>query len=137
MPRIPIEQTATTPGFGVTNVAQPISTLDLTSLTTAFMISNFSTNVNSVWLGFDPSVTVTTGIEITPGSAPLFTINQVRQLYETQNPLIRLWEKIACVAFPQPDLIPIVSWNPSHVYLITNVAGPVQVGTAFFKNVYV
>jgi hypothetical protein len=123
--------------LGVTNVAQPISSLDINNLTLAFMISNPSTNANSVFFG-DASVTTTNGIEITVGSSPLFTIDETRQLYEVQNALIRIFEKIPeCEPFPDPDFIPVVVWNPSQMFLIASVAGPTNVGMIFFKNVYV
>lgn len=134
-PRIPLEQTFSQTQLSVTNVATPISNLDLTQLITAFMISNFSANVNSVWIG-DVNVSVTNGIEITVGSAPIFDIEDVRQLYEIQNPAMKLWEFANCTGYPQPDLIPIICWNPSHWYIVTNVAGPVACSATFFKSVY-
>jgi hypothetical protein len=136
MPRIPLEQTFSMGSLGVSNTAQPISPLDITSLIQAFMISNPSSNANSVFLG-DQSVSTTNGIEIPPGAAPLFNINNVRQLYEIQNPQIKTWETMNCTPYQDPDFIPFICWNPSHFYLIASVAGPTNVGMIFFKNVYI
>lgn len=134
--RVPIEQTFSMGSLGVTASAQPISSLDINNLTEAFMISNPSTNAASVFLG-DQSVNTLNGIEIPVGSAPLFAINDTRQLYELQNALITIYEKVKCEAYPKPDLIPLVVWNPSRIYLIAAVAGPTTVGMIFFRNVYV
>jgi hypothetical protein len=134
--RTPRAQTFSMGTLGVTNNAQAISNLGINNLTLAFMISNPSTNANSVFLG-DTSVSPLNGIEITPGSAPLFTIEEIRQLYEVQNALIRIYEGLKCGAYPDPDLIPLVVWDPSTFNLIAAVAGPTNVGLMFFKNVYV
>jgi hypothetical protein len=110
--------------------------LDLTALIQAFVISNPSGNANSVWLG-DQTVSITNGYEIKPGAGPLFAVTEERQFYEIQNPLIKQWETLNCQPYPNPDLIPIVCWNPSHFFLVSNVAGPTTVGMVFFKSVYV
>jgi hypothetical protein len=133
--RIPLEQTFSQTSLSVTNSAIPISNLDLTQLITAFLISNPSTNANSVFIG-DVNVSITNGIEIPVGSAPLFDIEDVRQLYEIQNPAMQLWEFANCKSYPNPDLIPIICWNPSHWFVIAPVAGPTVVGATFFKSVY-
>jgi hypothetical protein len=135
--RVPIEQTFSMGSLGVTNASQPITGIDINNLTEAFMISNPTSNVNSVFLG-DSSVNTSNGIEIPPGSAPLFSIIETRQLYELQNALIRLYELIKCDSYPGPsDLIPLVVWNPSHFFLVASVPGPTTVGMIFFRNVYV
>jgi|SRR6516165_456637 hypothetical protein len=148
--RVPIEQTFTMGGGpnlvggGVTNVAQSIApALDVNNLIESFIIGNPSGNTNSVWWG-DQSVmvngagTTAIGIEIPPGSAQLFAVEEIRQLYEVQNSLMKMYEKVMCEAYPQPDFIPVVVWNPSHIFIVTNVAGPLaNIGMIFFKNVYI
>jgi hypothetical protein len=134
--RVPIEQSFTPGQLGVTAAAQPISGLDINNLTEAFIVSNPSTNANSVFIG-DSSVSITNGIEITPGSQLLFSVREERQLYEIQNALIKIFEMVKCSAYPDPDLIPLVVWNPSHFFLVAAVAGPTNVSMIFFRNVYV
>jgi hypothetical protein len=134
--RVPLEQTFNGFAVSVTNNAAPISNLDLTNLVSSFFISNPSTNTNSVWIG-DSNVSINTGLEITAGSGPqFFAIEDQRQLYELQNPLIKIYEGEACQAYPNPDFIPLVVWNPQHWFIITNVAGPVVVTFMPFRNVY-
>lgn len=148
--RTPIEQTFTMgggpnlTGGGVTNSAQSIApSLDVNNLIESFIISNPSVNTASIWWG-DQSVTVNAagttaiGIEIPPGAAQFFTIDETRQLYEVQNALITMYESIKCEAYPSPDKLPVVVWNPAHIWVVTNVAGPLaNIGMIFFKNVYV
>ena len=147
--RVPIEQTWTMgggpnlQGGGVTNNAQSIApTLDVNNLITAFIISNPSVNTNSVWWGdsslnVNAAATTSNGIEIPPGSAPMFLIEETRQLYEVQNALMSIYEKVMCDAYPNPDFIPVIVWNPSHIFIMTNVAGPLaNIGMIFFKSVY-
>jgi hypothetical protein len=132
--RIPLEQTFANGPLVVSNVSPvQLSGLDLTSLITAILFSNQSANTNSVFWG-GPQVSTTGGTEIAPGSAPLLVINQGRQLYELQDPAIK--EAIGILCAPvDPISIPLIVWNPSHIYLIAATA-PTTIGVTFFYNVY-
>lgn len=134
MPRPLIEQTFVSGSIGVTASAQPISNLDLSSMCQAFIICNPSSNTQSVFWG-DQNVTTTTGIEITPGSAPLFSVGGIRQLYELQDPMRIAASAAACQVAPDVA-IPVVCWYPAHINIIAAVAGPTVVSLLFFRNVY-
>lgn len=148
--RTPIEQTFSMGGGpnlvggGVTNVAQSIApSLDINNLIESFIIANPSVNTASIWWGdnsvlVNAAATTAIGIEIPPGAAQFFTVDETRQLYEVQNPLMTLYEMVKCKPYPQPDYLPVVVWNPKNIFVVTNVAGPLaNIGMIFFKNVYV
>jgi hypothetical protein len=148
--RVPIEQKFTMgggPGLvggGVTNLPQSIApSLNYNNLIESFVIANPSVNTASIWWG-DQSVfvnagaTTAIGIEIPPGAAQAFIVDETRQLYEVQNALMSIYEMAKCGPYPQPDLIPVVVWNPSNIFIVTNVAGPLaNIGIIFFINVYI
>jgi hypothetical protein len=135
MPRQNLEQTFLTQPLSVPtiNQVQIAPSINLNNQIIAFMICNFSTNANSVFWGSNP-VSTTSGIEITPGSAPLFTIDEVRQLYEIQTSAENLASMASCQMVPS-TLIPLVVWNPANIWIIAaNAITPVTIG--LFYNVY-
>jgi hypothetical protein len=136
MPRLPLEQTFTSQSLLVSNVsAVPIGSQNINNLIIAFMICNFSSNTSSVFFG-SAGITATSGIEITPGSAPLFTIDEVRQLYEIETPAENLVALTNCGVQPTPISIPILVWNPMNIWIIAGGIAPVPVSLIFFNNVY-
>jgi hypothetical protein len=105
--------------------------LTLQSLITTFVISNNSGN--SVFIG-DASVLTTTGFEIPTGSVPEFSIENYRQPFEIQGPLIGLLESVKqCQAIPETQ--PFICWDPSTIYLVAGVASAISV--IFFKEMFV
>ena len=135
--RIPLEQTGTNVALNVTNVAQPLlNNFTLIQMIQSWIITNFNSNVNSIWWGFGPNVTTLTGNEVTPGSSPLITIEQIRQLYELQDPMRMDAQANACQQ-PLDMKIPVIAFNFQNIYFITNVAGPIECSACIFNNVYV
>ena len=133
--RTPLEQTFTTLPLSVptANDVQIAPAYSINNQVIAFMICNFASNANSVFWGSHP-VSTTSGIEITPGSAPMFTIEEVRELYELETPLQNIFQEQACMPSP-PVIIPIIVWNPSNIWIIAATAiTPVSI--ALFNNVY-
>lgn len=134
--RPPIEQTFFTvalTALSANNV--PIAqNINISSLINAFIICNPSSNVNSVFWG-DSNVSTSSGIEIPPGNAPLFGTEEIRQLYELQDPLLLEAQKAICGKI-DPIAIPVVVWNPSNIFIIAANAN-VNVSLAFFRNVYI
>lgn len=121
-----VEQQFSNIGVAVQTTPTPIKANGaLTDLCVSFVVSVPATAANSVFLG-DGNVTTATGIEILPGAPLLFTIDQIRQLYELQAPAEELVAKIACNTQFQSEKIPFVCWNLANLYLIatavTNVA---------------
>lgn len=117
------------------NIAQPIKPNGaLTDMITSFVVSVPSTAANSVFLG-DANVTTASGIEILPGAPLLFTVDQVRQLYELQAPLEDLVARLSCnPAFIQ-EKIPFVCWNLQNVYLVA--AAATNIAVMPFKTPYI
>lgn len=135
--RIPLEQTGNGFAISVTNSAQALlNSLTINSMIQSWIICNFSSNVNSIWWGFGQNTTVLNGTEVTPGSAPLITIDQIRQLYELQDP--NRVTAIAASCGPVDDMkIPVLCWNFQNIFFISNVAGPITASVTVFNNVYV
>lgn len=136
--RTPIEQYFLQYALAVGTVPTPVNgNLDLSSLITSFVISNASANLNSVFLG-GSNVTIQTGnnvgIEIKTGDAPSFAINQARQLYELQFPLLRSTEALIC-APQQPDDQPVFVFNMTNWFLIATAATTVSV--MLFKEPFI
>lgn len=129
-----IEQTFFSASILVGTVPTPLAgSLTTTSMIDAFILSNFSTNANSVF-GGDAGITTNAGVEIIKGAGVTFRISQTRQLYEIQNPVLVSAQVALCSTMP-PDSIPVIVWNPSNFYLIASA--PTTIGVIFFRNVYV
>lgn len=119
--------------FAVGTGPLPIEpSVDKTALITTVVISNPIAGISVFW--GNPGVTIATGLEILPGTAPSFEILQEgRQLYELQSPvLIEASERCPNL---QPEAIPFVVWSPSTMYLVA--AAPTTVSVALFKAMYI
>lgn len=135
MQRPLIRQEFTTMSFTVTTAAQsPTQNLGLTSLIDTFLITVPLTAANSIFLGGDQGVTITSGIELLAGTTTQFKIDHdTRQLYELQNLLKKMAE---CMAGPsQMEWIPFVCWDMSQIYLVA--AANTAISLALFKAVYI
>ncbi len=95
----------------------------------AFIISVPRASANAVILG-DSSVSpaLHNGLEIIPGQPVQLSIDNERQLYEVQAPLV----DEACAT---PEAIPFVAWDLANIYLASFVA-PQTIGLIFFKNAF-
>lgn len=121
--------------FTVTTAAQsPTASLGLTSLIDSFMITVPLAAANSIFLGFDQGVTVTTGVELLAGTTSNFRIPQDRQLYEIQNLLIKLVKCFSPNNEPYED-IPFIVWDMSSIFLIATANTVISL--ALFKAVYI
>lgn len=93
--------------------------LDQTKLVSSFLISNYSTNPESIFLGVDSRLQAS--IEIMPGAAPVFTsFQEGRQLYELQ----WLTAKIASQSAQDLIKIPIMVWDLTRWYIQAGGTGP-------------
>jgi hypothetical protein len=137
--RPPLQQTFFNTSLVVKTTPTPLNTsLDINNLITSFIISNSTFNSAPVYFG-DSNVTASsagvfgTGIEILNGTSQKFLIEQTRQLYEIQNPVLISATKDACQTV-QGDAIPIIVWKPNDIWLIS--AAQQTVAICFFRNVY-
>ena len=135
--RIPLEQTGNNYALSVTNAPQALlNSRTLNDMIKSWILCNFNSNVNSIWWGFGPNVTTLSGVEVTPGSAPIITIEQMRQLYELQDPERQIATQATCQQAVDIK-IPVLAFNFQNIYFITSVAGPVACSALIFNNVYV
>lgn len=105
---------------------------DLSMMIQSFIICVPAASPRNVVLGDQgvsiTSATVFNGLEIRAGIPIRFVINQTRQLYEIETPLIESF----CVS---PARIPVIAWNPSNIFLVATAATDISV--ILFPNVYV
>jgi len=100
----------------------------------SFIFNVPSTAANPVFLG-NPAVTVTSGLEVTAGSAPNFAIDQGgRMLYELLRPILDIAAVAGCKV-EMPDTLPFVSWDLSQIYAIA--AANTACVVVFFRNPFV
>lgn len=103
------------------------SSIDL--LITAFTICVPAAAGANVWFGdasIDPALF--NGIEIVAGTSKSFAVTTERQLYELQEPLMRL----TCEAMG--FAVPMSVWDTSTIYLRAAGAVPITVGGALFME---
>lgn len=131
-----IAQQFTTFAFSVPITAAPIApNLQLTSLIDTFAITVPAAAANSVFLGGDAGVTITTGLELLAGTTTIFTIDHDgRQLYELQYPLKDTRDSVKCTD-SQLIEIPFITWDMSQIYLVAVAVTNVTV--ACFKAMYI
>jgi hypothetical protein len=118
--------------FETFNIAVQVTPTQLTTkftkvdLITSFILSVDQGAANNVFMG-GGGVSVTNGIEIVAGGGPIeFFINNQKQHYELQEPVISITEILQC-APKQPRSIPIVVWDLSQIYLIAAAITNVRV----------
>ena len=105
--------------------------VDLTKLITTFVISNPIAGA-SVYFG-NGGVSTTTGLEIQPGTAPVFEVAQTRQLYELQGPLLDINAAMQCRRM-EAEPLPFVVWDMTQVFLVAAAATTVSIG--LFPTMY-
>lgn len=107
-------------------LSQGTSQASIDLLITAFTICTPAAAGANVWLG-DSSITPASfnGIEIVAGTSKSFSVATERQLYEVQEPLV----KLACM---DGFAVPMTVWDPSTVYLRAAGAAPITVGVVLF-----
>lgn len=112
--------------------AIPVSeTLNESRLVTTFIISNYSTAANSVFLS--ASQNLHASIEIVPGAAPMFEVRQEgRQLYELQILVMKMTGQQA------RDLIqvPVMCWDLTQWWLGAAGDTPIEVAITAFPLPY-
>lgn len=103
---------------------------NISGLYDAFIISVPKAAANGVFLG-DASISaaLNNGLEILPGVPIMLSIDNERQLYEIQGPLV---DKLCVVP---PEAIPFVAWDVSTIYLAA--VAPTSVGVLLFPSSYV
>lgn len=99
----------------------------------SFLICVYTTAANSVFFG-DSTVSITTGIEIPAGVTVQFSISNERQLYEVQNPLLKIAESMTCEN-QRGEEITFVYFDLSQLYLVAVAATNAIVMP--FKRAYV
>lgn len=113
--------------------ATPLNTswqqANLSGLYDAFIISVPKAAANPVYLG-DASISAAlgNGLEIPAGAPIMLSIDNERQLYEVQSPLVDNF----CMA---PESIPFIVFDPATVYLAA--AAPTTVGVILFAAPYI
>lgn len=115
---------------GVT--ATPLNTswqqANISGLYDAFIISVPTAAANPVFLGDAAiSAVLNNGLEIPAGVPIMLSIDNERQLYEIQSPIV----DPACAV---PESIPFVTWNPSEIYLAA--IAPTSIGVILFQAAY-
>jgi hypothetical protein len=141
--REPIEQLFTTFNIIVKSTPTPVApSIDKNSYIQSFILCNPSVNTASVFWG-DSQVTssivgaIGTGVELLTGTSQVFKIDQIRQLYEVQDPQILTAQKLLCEPL-NPNLIPVIVWDMSQVFVVaTAAAAPVTITACIFRNVYI
>lgn len=115
--------------------AQPLGPqFPITAMIDAFYITVPAAAANSIFIGGNPAVTITNGLELLAGTTSAFIIeHEDRQLYELQKPLI---DMARTMCNPEsPETIPFVVWDLSQVYVVA-VAATV-ISFAPFKAMYI
>jgi hypothetical protein len=129
-----IRQDFTSQLLVVGTAATPLNgSFDINSLITSFAIKVPSTAANSIFMGTG-GVTITNGFEIEPGDSPVFLIENYKQPYELQGPLIGIEEHVkSCEA--EADALPFIVWDPSQIFLVA--AAATNVSVIFFKEMFI
>ena len=113
-------------------LAIPVSEeIDQHYLVTSFLVNNYSSSANSVFLSVDQAMH--SSIEIIPGAAPVFTVWQEgRQFYELQILIMKISSQTA------QDLIkiPVMTWDLTHWYLQAGGPDPIEVSVTAFPLPY-
>jgi hypothetical protein len=88
----------------------------------------------NVFIG-SAGVTVANGLELVAGSGPLvFAIDQSRQLYEVQDPVLQI-ASIANCKNSKPQMIPFVVWDLTQMFLVAPIVTNVAIAFTFAEFV--
>jgi len=131
-----LKQEFTTFPLTVQTTGTPVNAnMGITAMVDSFMITVPAGTANSVFLGGDQGVTITSGIELLAGTTVQFLINHDgRQQYELQAPLIDIATIVACRDYI-PEAIPFVVWDMSSIFLVA--VAPTAITVAIFKAMYI
>lgn len=116
-------------GVGATPLNLGNQQANLSGLYDAFSVSVPFGSANTVWMG-DASINAAAmnGLEIPVGLPVMLSIDNERQLYEVQSPLV----DVACLV---PESIPFIVWNPSEIYFAA--IAPIIIGIVLFQAPYI
>lgn len=135
-----IGQQFSTFGITVPVTAIPInSSLGITSLITTIVLSVPTGAANSVFLGADAGVTITSGLEIPPGNPQQYRVINERELVELESPLLDMLTMQICnqggKGAAQSEVVPFIVWDVSQMYLIATANTAMTVGV--FKEMWI
>jgi hypothetical protein len=139
-PRTPLKQEFTCYPVTVGVVPAPVNAaLSLSSLISTIAFSVPTGAANSVFLGPDASVSITTGLEIPPGIVQQYRTNNERELIELESPLLSILFQVLCFFGiknqVQGEEVPLVVWDLSQMYLVATAPTAMVVGT--FKEIWI
>lgn len=118
---------------GVTAI-QVSASLGISSLISTIVFSVFTGQAQSVFLGADAGVTVTTGLELPPGSPQEYVVLNDRELVELESPLLDISTVLQCRR-AIADNVPFVVWDVTRMYLIAAANTTMSVGV--FKEMWI
>lgn len=113
-------------------LSKGFSQSDIESRIDTLLFCNDNSNTASAYFG-GQNVTATVGasksngLEIRPGKSYVLNIQNERQLYELQGPLV----DTTCL---QPEVLPFCAWDISNCFLIANAT--LQISVFLFKAPY-
>ncbi len=116
-------------GTTPTPLTQGSTQSSIQALYDSILICIPSTVANSVWMGdssIDPAAF--NGVEFIAKEKLMFSINNERQIYELQSPLI----KVSC---DDPEGIPFIAWDVSQIFF--RAVAPTTIGILLFKAPYI
>ena len=122
-------QFATTVGVVPTPIGPAFSQ---SAMIDTFVVCLPAAAANEIYFG-DESVTIATGLEIGIGLSVTFGTDNLRQLYEIQNPILRFMSNY----FRQmvvADAIPFTVWNLTRCFLVA--AAPTDTRIIVFRSSY-
>mgnify|MGYP001590970538 CR=1 FL=1 len=133
-----IAQDFSTFGFTVPVNAIPLSSvtgnISLGSLISTIVFSVPITAANSVFLGSNAAVTITSGIEIPAGIPQQYRIVNERVLIELESIQKEQATAVMCRNVIS-DIVPFVAWDVNQVYLIATANTAMTVG--LFKEMWI
>jgi hypothetical protein len=116
-------------GVTPTPINQAVQQATVDSLYTTVVFSLRSTAANPVFIGGQNiDITKFNGMEIIPGTPIAWKINNERQLYELQGPVV----DSLCTA---PDGIPFAAWDVSRIFAVA--VAPTVMGIILFKEPFI
>jgi len=116
-------------GTGATPLNTSNQQASLCGLFDAFVVSVPFGSANTVWMG-DASINPASmnGMEFPVGIPVMLSIDNERQLYEAQAPIV---DALCAV----PESIPFIAWDPSNIYFAA--IAPTTIGIILFQSTYI
>lgn len=128
-----IEQNFTQFALPVGITATPIGpAFSQAAMIDTFVVCLPAAAANEVYFG-DESVNVNSGLEIGIGLSVTFATDNMRQLYELQNPMLRYLSSIFRQSI-MADMIPFTVWNLQRSFLVA--VAPTTVRVIIFRSAY-